>query len=161
MPDPANAGNNSPNYPILLVEDDTQIYELLNQLIEKEFPQSSIIYKASFEEAVDYLGSLTGWLPRLIILDVDLKLDKSGLDILDWIRANENYVLIPVIILSIITEEEIVRDSYARGANAFTGKPFELQEWREYVRYLRSYWFEMAATPKLWLGDSDTVISAS
>lgn len=71
----------SSDFTILLVDDDLQINDLLTQAAKNGFPQSKFIYKTSFEEATTYLEHLTGWGPRLILLDIDLKQSKNGLDV--------------------------------------------------------------------------------
>ncbi|MFD1142036.1 response regulator [Larkinella insperata] len=142
--------NEAAEFSILLVDDDLQIVDLLNQAARHEFPQCQFIHRATVEEAITYLDTITGWGPRLALLDIDLKTDKTGLDLLTWIRGHEKYRLLPVVVLSVIHEEETVRKAYARGANIFTNKPFSYEEWKAYVRYLRTYWFTTASTPKLW-----------
>ncbi|GAB3281405.1 hypothetical protein GCM10027347_57030 [Larkinella harenae] len=138
-------------FPILLVDDEWQINDILNQIAKAEFPQANFLHKMSVESAQSFLTTATGWVPRLIILDIDLKQDKNGLDLLAWIRQHPLYRVLPVIILSVVHEEEIVREAYAKGANIFTNKPFGYTEWKAYVQYLATYWFSTASTPKLWV----------
>lgn len=136
-----------PAYSILLVDDDSQINEVLHQVAQSDFTQSRLTYANSFEAAVDYLQ--TGTIPQLILLDIDLKAARNGLDVLQWIRSHPQYRLIPVVILSVVHDDEIVKAAYAAGANMFTNKPFGLAEWRRYIHYLREYWFSMASIPRL------------
>jgi CheY-like chemotaxis protein len=138
-------------YPILLVDDDSQIHELLQQVAQNEFPQSQFHCATSFTATVDYLENLTGLAPRLILLDVDLKASKNGLDVLRWIRDHPKYRPIPVVMLSVLREESLVDAAYKAGANIFTNKPYDLSDWREYVHYLRDYWYAMASTPRVWV----------
>jgi CheY-like chemotaxis protein len=145
-----DALNESTEFSVLLVDDDPQINDMLNQVTKSEFPQCRFIYKTSFEEATTYLDQLVGWAPRLVLLDIDLKTEKSGLDVLAWIRNQEQYTLLPIVVLSVMHDEHVVRQAYAGGANIFTNKPFSYTDWKEYVKYLRTYWFSTASTPKLW-----------
>lgn len=142
-----------------MVDDDPQIMDILNKVARSEFPQCQFIHRTSFESAQAYLQDTTGWGPRLVLLDIDLKTGKSGLDLLSWLRGHDKYRLLPVVILSVVHEEEVVRQAYASGANIFTNKPFSYEEWKAYVNFLRTYWFTTASTPKLWFDKSTAMLT--
>jgi CheY-like chemotaxis protein len=137
----------NPAYSILLVDDDRQISDVLHQVAKSDFAQSRLTYANSFEAAVAYLEKERA--PHLILLDIDLKSDRNGLDVLQWLRSHRYYRPIPVVILSVVHDEEVVKAAYAAGANMFTNKPYGLSEWRSYMHYLREYWFSVATIPRL------------
>ena len=64
---------------------------------------------------------------NLIILDMELP-DKHGLEILNEIKAKEQFCHIPVIILSGNNDPELVRNCLKSGATDFITKPFNIEE---------------------------------
>lgn len=140
---------------ILLVDDEEEIAEVLNRAAASVFPEVTFVHVNSFTQAVTYLNGLNGVGPNLILLDLDLKSDLSGFDFLDRIRQHPQGRLIPTIMLTSNRNEATAQEAYARGANAFTPKPFTYAEWKLYVQQIRDFWFQTATIPWLYFDPSD------
>lgn len=104
-------------HKILIIEDDTDLRELLAERLmrqEEFFP----IEAATGQRGLDLLKAE---LPDLIILDLSLP-DIYGLDVLKVIR--DQGVRSPVVILTAETDEVILVKCLEMGANDFIIKPF-------------------------------------
>ncbi|GAB4033287.1 response regulator [Spirosoma gilvum] len=137
--------------PMLLVDDDPQLAEVLNRAASLVFPEARFIQIGSFSEAATYLENLREHGPRLVLLDIDLKDKQTGLDFLALLRAHPQGKMVPVVILSLNTDEEVAEEAYVLGANAFTQKPDTYADWKKYVKLLKVYWFDTVTVPKIWL----------
>ncbi|MBN8826693.1 MULTISPECIES: response regulator [unclassified Spirosoma] len=137
--------------PILLVDDDPQLVEILNRAASQVFPLAHFIQISSFAEAATYLDALKEHGPRLVLLDIDLKDKQSGFDFLSLLREHPQGKMVPVVMLSVESDEQIAEEAYTFGANAFTQKPDTYADWKKYVKLLKLYWFETVTIPKIWL----------
>ena len=98
------------------------------------------------EEAVAYLSGEGDFgdrqnypFPHLIVLD--LKMPRvTGLDVLRWLFEHPEYRRIPKILLSGSNEERDIESAYQLGANTYFQKPISLEEFRELVHLMVSYW---------------------
>ncbi|GAB2564679.1 response regulator [Spirosoma aerophilum] len=138
------------SFSILLVDDDPTIADVLNHAAVSTFREANFIHVSTFHQAASYLEGLHGFGPRLILLDLNLQGDLNGLDFLTLLRDHPQGCLVPVIMLSANQESTAPGETYSRGANVFTVKPFSYSGWKSYVSQLRTYWFETVQTPQLW-----------
>lgn len=135
-------------FPILLVDDDPDIADILNRAARTAFAEAQFVHVRSFGEAAAYLEGLRGRGPRLVLLDIDLQTELSGLDFLSLMRGHDQGRLVPVVVFSASTR--LADQALSRGANAFARKPSSYAAWKAYVEQLRHYWFETVTTPNLW-----------
>lgn len=103
---------------ILIIEDDTDIRELLAYSLGKE--NYAVERAESAEEALEFLKSAV---PDLILLDLMLP-QMSGFECLTRIRADRRTELIPVIIVSARDDESDVVRGLELGAADYVTKPF-------------------------------------
>ncbi|GAB3942048.1 response regulator [Spirosoma harenae] len=139
-----------PHFPILLVEDDLAIIEVLQRAAKTCFPEADILSITSFDEAVVYLYNLEGKGPRLILLDVFLPGQRTGLDFLRLFKAHPLGKLLPAIVLSQSENFRHVKEAYQLGAASYFVKPFSFQEWKQLLSDLRFYWYETATLPQTY-----------
>lgn len=137
------------SFPILLVDDDAAIADILKRVAERVFPEATIAHARNYSEAAAFLANVDKEVFRLVLLDIDLKTDSTGFDFLSLLREQPFGQLVPVIVLSASLEETKAREPYLRGANAFTNKPFTYAAWKTYVEQLRSYWYETVTIPQI------------
>ena len=135
------------SFPILLVDDDPDIADLLNRVATTDFPEAVFLHVESFAQAVSYLDNLEGRGPRLVLLDINLKTGLTGLDFLTLLRMHPQGRLVPVVMLSSSQLDSDIYDALGQGANLFTQKPYTYAEWKQYVYNLRRHWFETVTTP--------------
>jgi len=130
------------SFPVLVVDDDPLIADVLNRAANSSFPEASFIPVTSFEDAKTYIDNLEGKGPKIVLLDIDLQDKVDGLDFLALLRAHPKGRLLPVVMLSASKTERQVERAYSFGASAFTIKPFTYTDWKTYLSNLRVYWFE-------------------
>ncbi|GAB4024699.1 response regulator [Spirosoma koreense] len=139
----------SVSFPILLVDDDSTIADIIRRAAESVFPEAHIFHASNFEEAASFLQSADKEVFRLVLLDIDLQSALTGFDFLSLLRQQPYGQLIPVIVLSASRLQSKAKEAYERGANAFTTKPFSYADWKEYVGQLRSYWYKTVTIPQV------------
>lgn len=104
---------------ILIVDDELQIRKLLN--ISLSARQFKVLEAKNGREAISFAGTLK---PDAVILDLGLP-DISGLEVLKEIRK---FSEIPIIILSVQDDSEIIVQALDIGADDYVTKPFEPKE---------------------------------
>ena len=102
-------------YKVLLVEDETNIRNLVTTMLETAGYQT--IQANSCSNAKILYAS---YLPDLVILDLGLP-DMDGMHLLDFVRKDS---LTPIIVLSARTNEADKVTALDRGANDYVTKPF-------------------------------------
>lgn len=116
---------NNNKYKILLVEDESNIRNLVKTILESAGYQ--VVYAATYKAAVTMYAS---HMPDLIILDLGLP-DKDGIYLLNKVREES---LTPVIVLSARTNEKDKVEALDAGANDYVTKPFGSAELLARVR---------------------------
>lgn len=95
---------------ILLIEDDTSLSELYKTAFEKNGYKT--ILAADTNEAV---ATLSREKPNLILLDIMLP-GQNGLDFLKELKAKEETKNIPVILLTGLAKDPIIKEAFDLGA---------------------------------------------
>lgn len=116
---------NNNKYKLLVVEDDSNIRNLVATMLEAADYQ--VITAETCSSAMTLYAS---YLPDLIILDLGLP-DNDGTCLLKKVRENS---LIPIIILSARLEEKDKVEALDMGANDYITKPFGSEELLARVR---------------------------
>lgn len=112
-------------YKILIVEDESNIRNLVATMLETEG------YHTMFADTVSAAKTLfKSHLPDLVILDLGLP-DMDGMNFLDFARVDS---LTPIIVLSARTDEADKISALDRGANDYITKPFSSGELLARVR---------------------------
>lgn len=97
------------------------------------------------QEAIDLLAATAGRPPALVILD--LKLPKiGGIEVLRWIRSQDRFFALPVVIFSSSDEPQDRCDCNRLRANSFVQKPIDFDEFVTVIQRLVEYW----ATVNVW-----------
>src|SRR6202042_2990555 len=110
---------NRPANNVLLIEDESKIRRFLRAGFEL---QGFSVIEA--ENAADGLKAATFSAPDLIILDLDLP-DLHGTDVLEGLRSWSN---VPIIILSVVSDEDEKVRLLQSGADDYVVKPFGMAE---------------------------------
>lgn len=78
-------------------------------------------------------------LPRLVILD--LKMPKvSGLEVLRAMRGDTRTKYVPVVVLTSSSEIRDLADAYAFGASSYIRKPIDMEDFKQIMAGICSYW---------------------
>lgn len=80
-------------------------------------------------------------LPSLILLDLKLP-QKSGLEVLKWIREQQALETIIVIVMTSSKEDTDVETAYRLGANSYLVKPPTAEKLLELAHALKLYWMK-------------------
>jgi CheY-like chemotaxis protein len=130
---------------ILMVEDDPKDVELSLTALEEYNLANEVVVVGDGEEALDYLycrgtyASRTGENPAVMLLD--LKLPKvDGLEVLQAVKSDERFRLIPVVVLTSSREEKDMVASYKLGVNGYVVKPVNFHEFVNAIRELGVFW---------------------
>jgi response regulator RpfG family c-di-GMP phosphodiesterase len=71
----------------------------------------------------------------------------SGMEVLSEIKSDPELVMIPVVILTASTAEEIILKSYNLNANCFVTKPVDLDQFVGVVKTIEGFWFNIVKLP--------------
>lgn len=144
---------------ILLVEDSQNDVELtLTALEECGFSNTSeISVVRDGEEAMDFLYRRRGYSGRKVghpaVVLLDLKLPKkTGLEVLQEMRAVPDLCSIPVVMLTSSKETQDIASSYRHGVNAYVVKPVSFPEFTSAIRGLGMFWAALNQPPPYSLG---------
>jgi two-component system nitrate/nitrite response regulator NarL len=105
---------------ILILEDQALVRAGMRELIQISEPYGQIQEASSYEEAIEKLTTKTF---DIAFLDIDLRKEKSGLDVLKFIRSLE--IDTRAIMLSGRTERDIVLECISAGASGYILKDME------------------------------------
>jgi len=140
-------------HAILLVEDNPADIEITRRALRESAAPVELIVVRDGQEAVDYLlrqgshaGSTTWRLPDLVLLDLNLP-RLTGREVLERLRATEEFRSVPVVVLTTSKRPEDVRDVYGAGANTYIEKPQDFRQFIEVLRTIRHYWLDTALLP--------------
>ena len=132
-------------FTVLHVEDDAGDREIVAAAFRKVAPQLRIESVSDGVEAVGYLSGLGPFqdrarspLPGLLLLDLKLP-RKSGLEVLEWVRAHADLKNLPVFMLTSSGDPADLERARALGVNSYFTKPVSLAATREIVAGIAEY----------------------
>jgi CheY-like chemotaxis protein len=133
---------------ILQVEDDANDVFLLQRAFAEAEILNPVQVATDGQMAIDYLAGVGRFgnriwhpLPGLILLDLKLP-QRSGREVLQWIRSQPGFRRIVVIVF---TDAEYVGDiglAYDLGANSFLIKPADFSRYLTIARLLKTWWLQ-------------------
>jgi CheY-like chemotaxis protein len=132
---------------ILLVEDDPGDQKLIKNSMLEQKMSNKLCIVSSGEEALEYLkkskdgNTETPW-PELILLDLNMP-GMGGMEFLKRIKGNEDFKMIPVVILTTSDSERDILESYRLQAAGYVRKPVLLDEFCNIAKDISEYWFTL------------------
>jgi CheY-like chemotaxis protein len=131
---------------VLHIDDDPNDAELLQAATRRANVRFVLHQVVDGDQAIAYLSGQGIYadrggfpLPSLILLD--LKMPRAtGFEILEWIRAHEEFKQVPVVILSGSELREDMRQAYRVGANSYFVKPLGFEALVGLVKNINSVW---------------------
>ena len=137
---------------VLLVEDNYGDALLTRRAFSQSKIANQLTVATSGEEALSILRKegefATAIRPDLILLDLNLP-QMSGQDVLEFIKNDELYRHIPVIVLSSSKAAQDVIKSYHLHANGYVIKPISREKFNEVVQKIEAFWFTLIVMPDL------------
>lgn len=114
---------------VLYAEDDPNDAFFMERAFTKLQRASSLKVVPDGQHAIDYLAGAGDFgdrarfpLPGLLLLDVKMP-RRSGLEVLQWVRAQPDLARMPVVMFTSSTQRADIEFSRTHGANAFLAKP--------------------------------------
>lgn len=117
---------------MLIVEDDFLSQKILNRLFKENY---SISFCSSVEE---YYNNYFNKEYDIIIMDISLKSDKNGIDLIKEIKENKRMKKIPILCLTAHASHKDHRIAMESGADLFISKPVDNNKLIEAVNLLVS-----------------------
>ena len=84
--------------------------------------------------------------PDLILLDLNLP-KKDGREVLAEIKADNDLMRIPVVILTISKAEEDILRTYNLHANCYVTKPVDLNQFVTVIQSVEDFWLSIVKLP--------------
>ena len=135
---------------ILLVEDSPTDALLTREALEQSKILNRMHRVENGVEALAFLrreGRYAGTpRPDLILLDLNLP-KKSGIEVLQEIKEDEDLRIIPVVVLTTSKAEEDIVKSYDLHANCYITKPVDFDKFTEVIQSIREFWFSVVTLP--------------
>ena len=148
---------------ILLVDDDANFAGLTSEiLLQGEKVTDEVLLARDGVEAIEYLfhpERAAIDMPSLVLLDLSMP-RMDGFRVLSKMRAAEQTMFIPVVILSSSIHPEDVRSAYGLGANGYLDKLSDEVPWEEMVRATARYWLGINITPHSFAGHKNRISKA-
>lgn len=135
---------------ILLVEDNEGDILLTREALEEAKIHLKLSVVRDGKEAIDFLSKRGKYteavMPDMLLLDINLP-KKNGLEVLQFIKTNEELKHIPIIMLTTSSSEKDINDSYSNFANCFITKPVEINEFLTVVATIENFWISIVKLP--------------
>jgi CheY-like chemotaxis protein len=134
---------------ILLAEDNEDDVFLMKRALAQAGIRNPVFVLEDGQEAVDYLAGAGAYVERSkfpfpVIMFLDLKMPrKSGLEVLKWVRASENFKALVVVVLTSSEEPADISRAYREGANSYLVKPPTGEELLKLAKSFKFYWLEL------------------
>jgi CheY-like chemotaxis protein len=124
---------------ILLVDDSPDDAEQMVEALHEGSLEVRVTIVEDGEEAIRYLHGHVHRRPDLILLDLHMP-RKSGHEVLDEIKEDEQLRRIPIVVLTASDDERAFQDAYDKHANCCVRKPADLYEFGETVKKIENFW---------------------
>ena len=137
---------------ILIAEDSPADAEMTIDALREARLANPIVHVEDGVEALDFLlrrGAFADreeGLPAVLLLDIKMP-RMDGLEVLQRIRAEEEFKRLPVVILSSSREESDLARSWDLGVNAYVVKPVDIDQFFQAVKTLGTFWAVINETP--------------
>jgi CheY-like chemotaxis protein len=137
---------------ILAAEDTPSDIELFKMAVQRCGSVRTLQIVRDGEEVIAYLRGDPPFngperqVPNVLFMD--LKMPRlTGFEVLQWLRNNSEYSVIPVIIMSSSALDEDVLQAYRLGANAYFEKPANFKQLEEILRTILNFWTHAKRPP--------------
>lgn len=136
---------------ILLVEDNPADIRLTQEALKESKLVNHIDVVTAGDAAMMFLrreGEYSGARrPDLVLLDLNLP-RKSGQEVLEEMKADENLKTIPVVVLTASRAEQDVIMSYDLSCNCYVIKPLDFDQFELVVQAIQDFWFTIVKLPR-------------
>ena len=135
---------------ILLVDDDPDCRMLIRDAISECKVSNSVLEACNGQQALDLLQAKGEFakrpMPGLIYLDIEMP-HMNGIETLKRIKSDPNLRHIPVVMMTGVSEEAQMRMAAEFGANSYTLKPANAEQFLRTVLASTNYWLAIHQYP--------------
>jgi two-component system, chemotaxis family, response regulator Rcp1 len=135
---------------ILLVEDSAADVRLTVEAMKEAKVKNKLTVVDDGVKALAYLNKQGDYVnavrPDLILLDLNLP-KKSGREVLEEIKNDENLKRIPVVVLTVSRAEEDILHTYNLHANCYITKPVDFEKFMDVVKAIEGFWLTIVKLP--------------
>ena len=135
---------------ILLVEDSPSDANLTIRNFRNSKIANHLHWVEDGESAVNYVWQQGEYAnvprPDLILLDLNLP-GMDGREVLTTLKADTEFSLIPVVILTTSADEADILRSYQLKANCYITKPVDIQQFIEVIQLINDFWLVAVKLP--------------
>jgi CheY-like chemotaxis protein len=136
-------------YHILLVEDNPLDVDLIQRTIQKANLPVGLDIARDGEEALAHLKRWDEGSPVPVVILLDLRLPRlSGLEVLKTIKTHPRYRILPVVVLTVSSDEEDIQRAYQLGANSYIVKSNDSEQFSNSVNSIHHYWCGLNVHPE-------------
>ena len=130
---------------LLLADDDEHGAVITQRAFKAAGIDEPVVTVRTGEAAIEYLSD-GNEAPRLALLDQNLP-GRTGLEVLQWIRAASSLPTMPVLLLSGSEYDGDVKTAYLLGANGYLVKPSTYDETVEMAKAIKAFWLGVNRLP--------------
>ena len=134
-------------FDLLLVEDNPADVYLIRECLSDRSLIPHLHIVSDGDEAIRFLEKKNPFenkpVPKLIILDLNLP-KISGFQVLNYVKKDDRFKSIPVIILSTSNSFNDISQSYSLNANCYVAKPKDLEDFSRVINSIEDFWMETA-----------------
>ncbi|MCX6249162.1 MAG: response regulator [Bacteroidetes bacterium] len=135
---------------ILLVEDNEGDARLAREALQDSKVINNIHHVMDGIEAMDFLYHRGRYQdaprPDLILLDLNLP-RKDGREVLEDIKKDESLKRIPVVALTISSDEQDILKTYNLHVNCFITKPIDFEQFLKVIHSIEDFWLTIVRLP--------------
>jgi CheY-like chemotaxis protein len=133
-------------FTILAIDDDPNDRHFLNKALQQVAPETTIHLMEGGQEAIAYLMgegkySDRAEFPYPTFIITDLKMPAiDGFDVLEHIKSNPAWAVIPTIVWSGSLDPDDIRTAYLLGASSYQAKPAGYELILAQMKTVHDYW---------------------
>jgi CheY-like chemotaxis protein len=133
---------------ILLVEDNEGDILLTREAFEESRIVNAITVLKDGSQAINFFETLNSRedIPHLVLLDINLP-KVSGHEVLMYIKNNERFKTIPVIMLTTSSSEKDILASYKNHVNCYITKPIDVSDFMKAILKIEDFWINIVSIP--------------
>jgi len=135
---------------ILLVEDNPGDARLATESLKESKLRNNLHHVEDGVEAMAFLRQEGQYAdkprPDLVLLDLNLP-RKDGREVLAEVKSDDDLKRIPVVILTVSSDEQDILDTYNFHANCYITKPIDLGQFMKVVQSIEDFWLSIVKLP--------------
>jgi CheY-like chemotaxis protein len=123
-------------FKILMIDDDVEDIELTREAIKECGFNFELLTIDNGQTILEYIKKNQ---PQLVLLDLNMP-KTDGKFILQLLKSNPIFRMIPIIIFSTSNRDDDIKQSYKIGANGYIVKPSIFSEWVNVMEQIGRFW---------------------